>query len=238
MVLNGSPQTNIGAYKVFWFSIICDKCFGVAMLTSYDMATHYGVDELLGSFGEATVKFFNDNVSIGSFHATKKYIIIIIKLFSIPQRFMGRTLHLKHTENPLYAVRWCKFSLKFLNNRFLYIVFPHSICALILCTLRAGSYIVEPNLEDLDFLNYSLDYFQALLFGNNNVCEILKELLYLYLHEKLLACVSFAIGFAKCFIASLSSLDNGYVVILTFIVKPLQACTTVRSEQTSPLLDY
>jgi hypothetical protein len=69
-----------------------------------------------------------------------------------------------------------------------------------LCTLRAGSYIIESNFEDLDFLNYSLDYFQALLFGNNNVCEVLEKLL--YLHEKLLAWVSFAIDVAKSFIAN------------------------------------
>jgi hypothetical protein len=71
-VLNGSPQTNIGAYKIFWLSIRGDKCLGVAMLTSLDMTAHYGVDELLGSLSEATVNFL---------FATKKYIIIMV--FSI-----------------------------------------------------------------------------------------------------------------------------------------------------------
>jgi hypothetical protein len=188
-VLSGSPQTNMGAYKIFWLSIRGDKCFGVDMLTNLDMTTHYGVDELFGSLSEATVNFLN---------ATKKNIIIMV--FSILQSFMGMALHLRHIENHLCGVSMCKIFLKSLNKRFLSIALSPQNCALILCTLRAGSSIMEPNLEDLDFLNYSLDYFQALLFGNNNVCEVLERLL--YLHEKLLAWVSFAIDFAKSFIAN------------------------------------
>ncbi|CAJ2644052.1 unnamed protein product [Trifolium pratense] len=89
------------------------------------------------------------------------------------------------------------------NKRFISIALSPRNCDLILCTLRPGSYIMEPNLEDWDSLNYFLDYFQALLFGNNNVCETLEELL--YLHEKLLAGVSVAMSFAKSFIVILSS---------------------------------
>lgn len=50
-VLNGSPQTSMRAYKVYWFSIIRDKYFGVVMLTSLVMTVHYGIDELFGSLG-------------------------------------------------------------------------------------------------------------------------------------------------------------------------------------------
>jgi hypothetical protein len=157
------------------------------------MATHYGVNELLGSLGEATVNFIN---------ATKKEIIIMV--FSILQSFMGMVIHSRHIENP--GVSMCKIFLKYLNKRFLSIALSPQDCALILCTLRAGSYITEPNLEDLDSLSYSLDYFQALLFGNNSVCEVLEELL--YLPEKLLAWVSFTICFAKSFIASLNSFNQ------------------------------
>jgi hypothetical protein len=74
---------------------------------------------------------------------------------------MGMTLHLRHIENHLRGVSMCKIFLKFLNKMFLSIVLSPRNCALILCTLRAGSYIMKSNFEDLDFLNYSLDYFQA-----------------------------------------------------------------------------
>ncbi|KAJ1423582.1 Peptidase S8/S53 domain [Sesbania bispinosa] len=49
----------------------------VFVIPSFDMAIHDGVDVLSVSLGGSTSTFFNNSVSIGSFHAAKKGIVVV-----------------------------------------------------------------------------------------------------------------------------------------------------------------
>ncbi|KAJ1403411.1 Peptidase S8/S53 domain [Sesbania bispinosa] len=73
----GSPRARVAAYKVCWPPISGDECFDADILAGFDMAIHDGVDVLSVSLGGSASAFFNDSVSIGSFHAAKKGIVVV-----------------------------------------------------------------------------------------------------------------------------------------------------------------
>ena len=73
----GSPNARVASYKVCWPPINDDECFDADILAAFDVAIHDGVDVLSVSLGGYTSNVFNDSISIGSFHAAKKGIIVV-----------------------------------------------------------------------------------------------------------------------------------------------------------------
>jgi len=84
-----------------------------------------------------------------------------------------------------------KSFVEFVRERFLAISSPLKNCISILCTHIARSCIMEHNLKDLACLIYSLSSFQALLFENNIVCEVLETL---FSHESHQSCFESMVG--------------------------------------------
>ena len=85
-----------------------------------------------------------------------------------------------------------KSFVEFVRERFLAIASPLRDCISILCTHIARSCIMEHNLKDLTRLIYSLTSFQALLFENNIVCEVLEKL---FSPESQYSCFESVVGF-------------------------------------------
>lgn len=76
----GSPKARVAAYKVCWPSFDGGAeggCFNADILAGFDAAISDGVDVLSVSVGGDPVEFFEDGISIGSFHAVKHGIIVV-----------------------------------------------------------------------------------------------------------------------------------------------------------------
>ncbi|KAK9284179.1 hypothetical protein L1049_023347 [Liquidambar formosana] len=73
----GSPKARVAAYKVCWPPVGGNECFDADILAAFDMAIHDGVDVLSVSLGGDPTPFFNDSLSIGSFHAVKHGIVVV-----------------------------------------------------------------------------------------------------------------------------------------------------------------
>lgn len=73
----GSPRARVAAYKVCWPPVSGNECFDADILAAFDTAIHDGVDVLSVSLGGDPVPFYNDSVSIGSFHAVKHGIAVV-----------------------------------------------------------------------------------------------------------------------------------------------------------------
>lgn len=73
----GSPKARVAAYKVCWPPVNGNECFDADILAAFDIAIYDGVDVLSVSLGGDPTPFFNDSVSIGSFHAVKHGIVVV-----------------------------------------------------------------------------------------------------------------------------------------------------------------
>lgn len=73
----GSPKARVAAYKVCWPPVDGNECFDADILAGFDAAIHDGVDVLSVSLGGDASDYFKDAISIGSFHAFKKGIIVV-----------------------------------------------------------------------------------------------------------------------------------------------------------------
>ncbi|RZC82188.1 hypothetical protein C5167_044982 [Papaver somniferum] len=68
----GSPNARLAIYKPCWFSF----CNGADVLSALDDAIEDGVDVISLSLGPPPTSYFSDVISIGSFHAFKKGILV------------------------------------------------------------------------------------------------------------------------------------------------------------------
>ncbi|XP_058005332.1 subtilisin-like protease SBT5.3 [Hevea brasiliensis] len=73
----GSPKARVAAYKVCYPPVGGNECFDADILAAFDTAISDGVDVLSVSLGGDPTPFFNDSVSIGSFHAVKNGIVVV-----------------------------------------------------------------------------------------------------------------------------------------------------------------
>ncbi|XP_048318099.2 subtilisin-like protease SBT5.4 isoform X2 [Ziziphus jujuba] len=73
----GSPKAHVAAYKVCWPPIGRVQCFEADVLAAFDAAISDGVDVISVSLGGASNEFFESSISIGSFHAVQKGIIVV-----------------------------------------------------------------------------------------------------------------------------------------------------------------
>lgn len=73
----GSPQARVAAYKVCWPPFEGVGCFDADILAAFDAAISDGVDVISVSLGGGIEEFFNNAISIGSFHAVKNGIIVV-----------------------------------------------------------------------------------------------------------------------------------------------------------------
>lgn len=74
----GSPRARVASYKVCWPGT--DRtggCFDADIMAAFDRAIHDGVDVLSLSLGGDPSPYFQDGISIGSFHAVKKGIVVV-----------------------------------------------------------------------------------------------------------------------------------------------------------------
>ncbi|KAF5206969.1 Subtilisin-like protease SBT5.3, partial [Thalictrum thalictroides] len=73
----GSPKARVAAYKVCWPPVKGNECLDADIMAGFDAAIHDGVDVLSVSLGGDPVDYFKDAISIGSFHAFKKGIVVV-----------------------------------------------------------------------------------------------------------------------------------------------------------------
>lgn len=73
----GSPKAHVAAYKVCWPPIGGVQCFEADVLAAFDAAISDGVDVISVSLGGGFNEFFKNSISIGSFHAVKKGIVVV-----------------------------------------------------------------------------------------------------------------------------------------------------------------
>uniref|UniRef100_A0A803MY77 Uncharacterized protein n=1 Tax=Chenopodium quinoa TaxID=63459 RepID=A0A803MY77_CHEQI len=73
----GSPRARVAAYKVCWPPINGSECYDADILAAFDAAIADGVDVISASLGGTPTPYFNDSLSIGSFHAVKKNIDVV-----------------------------------------------------------------------------------------------------------------------------------------------------------------
>ena len=68
----------MAAYKVYWPPINgSSECFDADIMAGFDAAISDGVDILSVSLGGDVGDYFDDAISIGSFHAVKKGIVVV-----------------------------------------------------------------------------------------------------------------------------------------------------------------
>ncbi|KAF6165987.1 hypothetical protein GIB67_012884 [Kingdonia uniflora] len=70
----GAPTARLAIYKACWF----DECTDADLLQAFDDATNDAVDVISLSVGQSPPQpnFFNDAISIGSFHAFRKGVLV------------------------------------------------------------------------------------------------------------------------------------------------------------------
>ncbi|KAF8409798.1 hypothetical protein HHK36_005877 [Tetracentron sinense] len=73
----GSPKARVAAYKVCWPPVGGNECFDADIMAAFDVAIHDGVDVLSVSVGGDAADYFNDGLSIGSFHAVTNGIVVV-----------------------------------------------------------------------------------------------------------------------------------------------------------------
>ncbi|XBH62194.1 subtilisin-like protease SBT5.3 [Aegilops tauschii subsp. strangulata] len=75
----GSPRAHVAAYRVCYKPVNGSSCFEADILAAFDAAIHDGVHVLsvsLGNDGEP-YDYFDDAISIGSFHAVRRGISVV-----------------------------------------------------------------------------------------------------------------------------------------------------------------
>ncbi|XP_074303550.1 subtilisin-like protease SBT5.3 [Silene latifolia] len=73
----GSPLARVAAYKICWPPINGNECYDADIVAAIDAAIADGVDVISASIGGDPTPYFNDSLSIGSFHATMKGISVV-----------------------------------------------------------------------------------------------------------------------------------------------------------------
>jgi hypothetical protein len=74
----GSPKARVAAYKVCWPDLnVATGCYDADILAAFDAAIADGVDVVSASLGGSPTEYFNDGISIGSFHAVKNGIAVV-----------------------------------------------------------------------------------------------------------------------------------------------------------------
>ncbi|KAK3156284.1 hypothetical protein QOZ80_2AG0105200 [Eleusine coracana subsp. coracana] len=73
----GSPRARVAAYRVCYPPVNGSECFDADILAAFDAAIHDGVHVLSLSLGGDPSDYFNDGISIGSFHAVRRGITVV-----------------------------------------------------------------------------------------------------------------------------------------------------------------
>lgn len=76
----GSPRARVAAYKVCWSTTDAGGCHEADILEAFDHAIHDGVDVIsisLGASDPYIEALFTDGISIGSFHAAARNIVVV-----------------------------------------------------------------------------------------------------------------------------------------------------------------
>lgn len=73
----GSPSARLAAYKVCWPPVAGHQCFDADIMAAFDAAISDGVDVLSVSLGGESAEFFQDGISIGTFHAVRRGIVVV-----------------------------------------------------------------------------------------------------------------------------------------------------------------
>lgn len=76
----GSPRARVASYKVCWSKTDAGGCHEADILAAFDQAIYDGVDVISTSLGGSSPyieALFTDGISIGSFHAVAKNIVIV-----------------------------------------------------------------------------------------------------------------------------------------------------------------
>ncbi|RDY01852.1 Subtilisin-like protease, partial [Mucuna pruriens] len=76
----GSPKARVAAYKVCWSTNNAGGCHESDILQAFDYAIYDGVDIISAAVGASNPyieSFFTDGVSIGSFHAVARNILVV-----------------------------------------------------------------------------------------------------------------------------------------------------------------
>ena len=73
----GAPRARVAAYKVCWPPVNGSECFDADIIAAFDAALADGVDVISASLGGDPTPYFNDSISIGSFHAIIKGVPMV-----------------------------------------------------------------------------------------------------------------------------------------------------------------
>lgn len=73
----GAPWARIASYKACWPPRKNGWCYDADMMAAFDEAIYDGVDVISVSIGKPTARYFEDGLSIGSFHAVKNGIVVV-----------------------------------------------------------------------------------------------------------------------------------------------------------------
>ncbi|KAG0450756.1 hypothetical protein HPP92_026783 [Vanilla planifolia] len=73
----GAPKAHVAAYKACWPDAAGGSCYDSDILAAFDHAIHDGVDVISASLGGLNANFFQDAISVGSFHALKHGIVVV-----------------------------------------------------------------------------------------------------------------------------------------------------------------
>lgn len=74
----GSPRSHVAAYKVCWLGTIQIECTDADIMKAFEDAISDGVNVISCSLGKTTPpEFFEDGISIGSFHAIQNGVIVV-----------------------------------------------------------------------------------------------------------------------------------------------------------------
>lgn len=76
----GSPRARVATYKVCWSITDAGGCHEADILQAFDHAIHDGVDVISTSLGGSNPyieALFTDGISIGSFHAIARNVVVI-----------------------------------------------------------------------------------------------------------------------------------------------------------------
>ncbi|KAG0462807.1 hypothetical protein HPP92_021283 [Vanilla planifolia] len=73
----GAPKAHVAAYKACWPDTAGGSCYDSDILAAFDHAIHDGVDVISASLGGLNANFFQDAISVGSFHALKHGIVVV-----------------------------------------------------------------------------------------------------------------------------------------------------------------
>ncbi|RHN57338.1 putative tripeptidyl-peptidase II [Medicago truncatula] len=76
----GSPRARVASYKVCWSKTDAGGCHEADILAAFDQAIYDGVDVISNSLGGSSPyieALFTDGISIGSFHAFAKNIVVV-----------------------------------------------------------------------------------------------------------------------------------------------------------------